>query len=108
MPYKQPPKCVQCEKTESILWRNLELGVFCQECFEKNESQEKNDKPDADSEEPSTKASRKATRSTRAGKTTSAVPKGKGRRCKRFLVLMCFVICSKTLSIFRHLQEDTF
>lgn len=82
MPYKQPPKCVQCDKTESILWRNLELGIFCQECFEKNESQEKNEKPDADSEEQSSKSSRKATRSTRAGKTTSAVPKGKGRRCK--------------------------
>ncbi|XP_063696533.1 GATA zinc finger domain-containing protein 1 [Culicoides brevitarsis] len=81
MPYKQPPKCVQCEKTESILWRNLELGVFCQECFEKNESQEKTEKTEPDSEETNTKTNRKATRSTRAGKSNSSVPKGKGRRC---------------------------
>lgn len=83
MPYKQTPKCVQCDKTESILWRNLDLGVFCQECFEKNENADTT-KIAEEQEETNNKQSRKTTRSTRANKTTSTVTKGKGRRCKEF------------------------
>lgn len=31
------PKCVKCEKTESILWRKNNNGEVCNECFEKSE-----------------------------------------------------------------------
>ncbi|KAL7016089.1 hypothetical protein ACKWTF_016805 [Chironomus riparius] len=31
------PKCIQCEKTESVLWRkNLESAEICNDCFETN------------------------------------------------------------------------
>lgn len=74
------PKCVQCEKTESILWRkNSENGEICNECYESDKTEqlkEQEKEPVKESEEltkeqapgketvPETKI-RKSTRSTR-------------------------------------------
>lgn len=33
---KPKPKCVQCEVVESLLWRPLENGHICYNCFEEN------------------------------------------------------------------------
>lgn len=76
------PKCIQCEKTDSILWRKDSEGAeICNECFEvslaskpeeikeeKASTSEKTDKETPPKEiEPSTQESkpRKSTRSTR-------------------------------------------
>lgn len=76
------PKCVQCERTDSILWRkNSESAEICNECFETNLTtkpeeikeekavvSEKTDKETPPKEiEPSTQENktRKSTRSTR-------------------------------------------
>lgn len=84
MPYKNPPKCVQCEKTESPLWRTLDLGVFCQECFEKNEAPNeiKTEETDATGGTSEPVRTGKKTRNRAAKATSNASNKGKGRRCK--------------------------
>ncbi|XP_037937519.1 GATA zinc finger domain-containing protein 1 [Teleopsis dalmanni] len=48
---KNPPKCIECEKTESMLWRTTENGQICQACFEQKEPKEK---PEENNEENST------------------------------------------------------
>lgn len=98
MPYKPPPKCVQCGTTETQLWRNLDLGIFCCECYEKNESggdiaetvkKEEADKDkgkDGDTQENTdgtTTTMQKGKKNTRAraSKVASKDSKGKSRRC---------------------------
>ncbi|XP_075166922.1 GATA zinc finger domain-containing protein 1 [Haematobia irritans] len=38
MPPKANPICVDCKKTESLLWRSVENGQLCVECFEIRET----------------------------------------------------------------------
>lgn len=78
------PKCVQCEKTDSILWRkNSENAEICNDCFESESSVKpeeviiKDEKSNPDNEKtetppkeiestaPETSKVRKSTRSTR-------------------------------------------
>lgn len=96
MPYKAPPKCVQCGTSESKLWRNLDLGTFCFECYEKNEAggdiaeTVKNEDKDKDkevlqppeSEGGTAQKGKKATRASRASKVSSKDTKGRSRRCE--------------------------
>lgn len=35
------PKCVQCEVVESLLWRSLDNGHICYNCFEENTNNKK-------------------------------------------------------------------
>ncbi|XP_055913264.1 GATA zinc finger domain-containing protein 1 [Eupeodes corollae] len=39
MPPKVQPKCIQCEKNDSPMWRNTDLGQLCQECYDQNSNQ---------------------------------------------------------------------
>lgn len=40
MPPKPSPICVECKKTESLLWRSIENGQLCQTCFEIRETKD--------------------------------------------------------------------
>lgn len=40
MPPKTTPICVDCKKTESLLWRTIDQGQICQVCFEIREAKE--------------------------------------------------------------------
>lgn len=90
MPLKPPPKCIQCDKTDSLMWRNVEIGEICNDCYEQNRDNLKSElEPDCmdgtgtGNEE---KKVRKSTRSTRFksksnSTTNKGIPKGKSRRC---------------------------
>lgn len=88
MPQKVTPKCIQCEKNESILWRSIENGQLCNECYEHNRDNLKCElEPESTSGENNgdDKKLRKSTRATRfksknaiAGAKT--IPKGRSRR----------------------------
>lgn len=105
MPPKLQPKCFQCDKTETSMWRNTENGQLCQECHDQNSSQVKTELTDtetngessngnttittttATSNQPDEKKLRKSTRATRfktkagqAGQAAKNVPKGRSRR----------------------------
>lgn len=45
MPNKSGPICIECQKTETLLWRQSENGEgeICQECYEKKEAKISND-----------------------------------------------------------------
>ncbi|KAM7345819.1 GATA zinc finger domain-containing protein 1 [Cochliomyia hominivorax] len=43
MPPKATPICIECKKTESLLWRSVENGQICQTCYELRETKESND-----------------------------------------------------------------
>ncbi|XP_011183433.1 GATA zinc finger domain-containing protein 1 [Zeugodacus cucurbitae] len=45
MPNKNGPICIECQKTESLLWRQTDNGEgeICQECYEKKETKISND-----------------------------------------------------------------
>lgn len=98
---KTKPVCVQCNATESLLWRPLENGEVCNDCYT-NEDSKKDITVKADSDETNSvdvkqdstetttsaggKVTRKSTRSTRyklknPGSTSKpGPPKGRGRR----------------------------
>ncbi|XP_023302923.2 GATA zinc finger domain-containing protein 1 [Lucilia cuprina] len=40
MPPKATPTCIECKKTESLLWRSVENGQICQACFELREAKD--------------------------------------------------------------------
>ena len=40
MPPKTTPICIDCKKTESLLWRTIEQSQICQACFELREAKE--------------------------------------------------------------------
>lgn len=40
MPPKATPTCIECKKTESLLWRPVENGQICQACFEQREAKD--------------------------------------------------------------------
>uniref|UniRef100_A0A1L8DAI4 Putative gata zinc finger domain-containing protein 1 n=1 Tax=Nyssomyia neivai TaxID=330878 RepID=A0A1L8DAI4_9DIPT len=72
------PKCVQCERTTSVMWWSVNNGEICNECND----QKKNGEQDEQGEE---KTLRKSSRITRMSSRFSAsivkgVPKGKSRR----------------------------
>ncbi|CAD7089721.1 unnamed protein product [Hermetia illucens] len=87
MPQKVTLKCVQCEKTESPMWRSIEGGQICHDCYEQNgnnlkgELEPDNENSNGNGEE---KKLRKSTRSTRYKAKNSApakpIPKGRSRR----------------------------
>lgn len=81
------PLCVQCNNSESIIWRNLENGEICNSCYESNKTSLKNEIEPQNGENSNNgdeKKIRKSTRSTRyKAKSTSvlkSIPKGKSRR----------------------------
>ena len=85
MGQKVQPKCMQCEKTESVMWRNIEIGQICNECFELNRENVKRELEN-ESENDKNKKIRKSTRCTRNRKVSPTnpkqqIPKGKSRRC---------------------------
>lgn len=93
MPFGLKPKCFQCEKTDSFMWRKTEDGFICNECVEQQRNnklrssrdQSFNSKTTTDNDP---KCARKSTRTTRNYKTRlnpfalpkPYTPKGKGRR----------------------------
>lgn len=104
MPPKVQPKCVQCEKTETPMWRNTENGQLCQECHDQSTNQIKTEPAETENTEESSngndkstakttttneneKKLRKSTRATRfktkggqSGQAAKNVPKGRSRR----------------------------
>ncbi|KAK6620384.1 hypothetical protein RUM43_014201 [Polyplax serrata] len=101
MPFGVKPECIQCQRTESAMWRNTELGFICNECSQKHKEEEKqlilsqqkeenlsNKNQNSDSSSTSKIMLRKSTRMTRNYKTRlnpyalpkPLAPKGKGRR----------------------------
>lgn len=91
MPQKLCPKCVQCEKLESIMWRSLENGQICNDCYETNRESIKSELEPSEGIDNNgdEKKLRKSTRSTRFKSSKTApinskvIPKGGGRsrRC---------------------------
>lgn len=97
MPQHTNPKCLQCDKTESMLWRNIDNGLLCHECYEQNNTKIELE-PESDNGstiinghyqqngEKDNSKTRKSTRTTRfKPKTTTctatkASSKGRGRR----------------------------
>lgn len=100
MPFGVKPECIQCQRTESAMWRNTELGFICNECSQKHKEEEKllmlsqqkeeayASKNQSDYQSTSKIMLRKSTRMTRNYKTRlnpyalpkPLAPKGKGRR----------------------------
>lgn len=101
MPFGVKPECIQCQRTESAMWRNTELGFICNECSQKHKEEEKqlvltqmkeeasaNKIQACDFPNTSKIMLRKSTRMTRNYKTRlnpyalpkPLAPKGKGRR----------------------------
>lgn len=101
MPFGVKPQCIQCQSTESAMWRNTELGFICNECSQKHQEEEKqlalsqlkeealaSKNQNSDSSSASKIMLRKSTRMTRNYKTRlnpyalpkPLAPKGKGRR----------------------------
>ncbi|KAJ1527194.1 hypothetical protein ONE63_008725 [Megalurothrips usitatus] len=94
MPFGLKPKCFQCEKTDSFMWRKTEDGFICNECVEQqrnsklkgNRDQTSISKSVVDNNDP--RCARKSARTTRNYKTRlnpfalpkPYTPKGKGRR----------------------------
>ena len=95
MPFGLKPKCYQCQKTDSFMWRKTEEGFICNECVEQqrnkkskgnNRDQASLNKNSVDINDP--KCPRKSGRTTRNYKTRlnpfalpkPYTPKGKGRR----------------------------
>lgn len=81
------PLCVQCNNSDSIIWRNLENGEICNSCYESNKTSLKNEIEPQNGENSNNgdeKKIRKSTRSTRyKAKSLSvlkSIPKGKSRR----------------------------
>ena len=97
MPYGLKPECIKCKSEESSMWNTTDEGEFCNECFNKDKTENKTDETsqtnskqiNTNQEYASSKiVLRKSTRSTRSYKTRqnpNAIPKvlqpkGKGRR----------------------------
>lgn len=88
MPQKVILKCIQCEKNESIMWRSIDNGQLCNECYEHNRDNLKCElEPDSVATENNVddKKLRKSTRATRfKSKNTNSgaktIPKGRSRR----------------------------
>lgn len=101
MPFGVKPECIQCQSTESAMWRNTELGFICNECSQKHKEEERllalsqmkeealaNKSQNSDVSSSSKIMLRKSTRMTRNYKTRlnlyaspkPLAPKGKGRR----------------------------
>ncbi|XP_055389755.1 GATA zinc finger domain-containing protein 1 [Condylostylus longicornis] len=94
MPQKVSPKCAQCEKVESPMWKSSDAGIICYDCFEQNinteqiksevvEELEVQKEENENGEKISSKP-RKSARMTRFKAKTAAATKvnnkGRGRR----------------------------
>lgn len=79
-------KCIQCDKNESIMWRRLENGEICNDCYEDNRDNLKNElEPENTEYMFEERKLRKSTRATRFKSKTlplnnRIIPKGKSRR----------------------------
>lgn len=76
------PTCVECETTDSFLWRSAESGQICNDCYLANSAQKdaKPGTPVVKSENEDKKEEKDESESKPEGETTPAKATGKGTR----------------------------
>ncbi|XP_065367498.1 GATA zinc finger domain-containing protein 1 [Calliphora vicina] len=86
MPPKPSPTCVECKKTESLLWRSVENGQICQACFELREAKDSDMVKSVEvSEDKKAKTNKDVKEETKNDKkeTTSTLGEERGTRLRK-------------------------
>lgn len=84
MPPKASPICVECKKTESLLWRPIENGQLCLACSELREEEQKKASEVTNTEDKNKKMTREVKdKDPKEKSESSVVPAAVDDKCSR-------------------------